>query len=113
MKTIPYICIIVICSQQYYLVTNGTKGSDVEGRVTALEVVVPEPAPTPVEPTPAPPVPTPAPVPAEVTYIVVSGDVLWKIAQQYNTTWEALAEYNNLANPNLIFPNQAIKVPAK
>ncbi len=98
---------------QNYLVTNGTKGSDVEGRVTALEVVVPEPAPTPVEPTPAPPVPTPAPVPAEVTYIVVSGDVLWKIAQQYNTTWEALAEYNNLANPNLIFPNQAIKVPAK
>lgn len=98
-----------------YLNTNGTKGIDVSGRITVKEPVV---APAPVVPAPAPaptptPVPAPAPAPAEVTYIVVSGDVLWRIAEQYNTTWQALAEYNNLANANLIFPNQVIKVPTK
>lgn len=97
-----------------YLNTNGTNGIDVSGRITVKETVVEEPAPAPVEPTPAPTPVEPAPTPStEVTYIVVSGDVLWKIAEKYNTTWEALAEYNNLANPHLIFPNQVIKVPAK
>lgn len=96
-----------------YLNTNGTKGIDVSGRITVIEAV-----PVPVEPTPAPvpapAEPVPAPVPAEeVTYIVISGDVLWKIAEKYSTTWEELAKYNNLANPNLIFPDQIIKVPAK
>ena len=91
-----------------YLVSNGSAGSDVSGRITAKEPVIVEPTqPAPVEPTPAP-----APT-TDVTYIVVSGDVLWKIAESYNTTWEALAKYNNLANPNLIFPTQVIKVPAK
>lgn len=96
-----------------YLNTNGTAGSDVSGRITVKETVVEEPAPVqpaPVEP--APVEPTPAPT-TEVTYIVVSGDVLWKIAEAYNTTWEELATFNNLANPNLIFPTQVIKIPQK
>lgn len=44
-------------------------------------------------------------------YYVVSGDVLWRIAQKHNTTWQILSEYNNMKNPHLIFPNQEIKVP--
>jgi len=109
-----------------YLNSNGTKGSEVSGRIAVKAAVAEEPAPAPTpapEPTPVPvepapePTPTPAPAPApaaeEVIYIVVPGDVLWKIAEKYNTTWETLAEYNNLANPHLIFPNQTIKVPAK
>ncbi|WP_313340398.1 5'-nucleotidase C-terminal domain-containing protein [Sedimentibacter sp.] len=101
-----------------YLNTNGTKGSEVSGRITVKETVVEEPAPVePVEPAPVEPEPvepTPVePVPAEVIYIVVPGDVLWKIAEKYNTTWEELAKYNNLANPHLIFSGQALKVPSK
>lgn len=96
-----------------YLNTNGTKGSDVSGRITVKETVAEEPAPVkPEEPSPAPVEPAPAPA-TEVTYIVVSGDVLWKIAEKYGTTWEELAKYNNLANPHLIFPDQVIKVPGK
>ncbi|MDF2948293.1 MAG: nucleotidase [Sedimentibacter sp.] len=96
-----------------YLNTNGTKGIDVSGRITVIEAV-PVPVPVPVEPAPAPAPVEPTPAPAEeVTYIVISGDVLWKIAEKYSTTWEALSNYNNLANPHLIFPNQVIKVPAK
>lgn len=96
-----------------YLNTNGTEGIDVSGRITVKETVAPEPAPvepTPVEPAP---VPTPEAAPTEVTYIVISGDVLWKIAAQYNLTYEELAEYNNLANPHLIYPAQVLKVPTK
>lgn len=91
-----------------YLNTNGTEGIEVSGRIKVIETVVEEPAP--VEPAP---VPTPEPAPAEVTYIVVSGDVLWKIAAQYNLTYQELAEYNNLANPHLIYPAQVLKVPSK
>ncbi len=101
-----------------YLNANGTKGSEVTGRITVKETVVeetPEPTPVepaPVEPTPVEPIPV-EPVPTEVIYIVVPGDVLWKIAEKYNIAWEELAKYNNLANPHLIFPSQAIKVPTK
>ncbi len=101
-----------------YLNANGTEGIEVSGRIAVKEAAVEEPAPAP-QPEPAPtPEPTPAPQPApapeaEVTYIVISGDVLWKIAEKYGTTWEALAKYNNLANPHLIMPGQSIKVPNK
>ncbi len=43
-------------------------------------------------------------------YLVKSGDVLWKIAKAFNTTWEKLAEDNGLKNPNLIFPDQIILI---
>lgn len=97
-----------------YLNANGTKGSDVSGRITVKEPIAEEPAPVqPAEPTPAPVQPAPTAPSEEVIYIVVPGDVLWKIAEKYGTTWEDLAKYNNLANPHLIFPDQVIKVPGK
>lgn len=48
-----------------------------------------------------------------MTYTIVSGDVLWKIAQMYDTTWEELAKLNNLEDPNMIFPGNTLVVPAK
>lgn len=58
--------------------------------------------------------PVEMPAPDEMdTYEVVSGDVLWRIAQAHGTTWEKLAEINELANPNLIFPGQELMVPAQ
>ncbi len=47
-----------------------------------------------------------------LTYTVKSGDVLWKVAEKFNTTWKKLAELNNLKNPNLIFSGQKLIVPA-
>lgn len=94
-----------------YLVANGTAGSEVSGRIKVMETVVEELEP--VEPEPVEPAPVePEPV-EEVIYIVVPGDVLWKIAAKYNLTYQELAEYNNIANPHLIFPDQVIKVPTK
>lgn len=95
-----------------YFIEKGEVNPVVEGRVTfipAPEVVEPEPTPTP-EPTPVP-VPEPTPVPVAKKYVVVAGDVLWRIARSFSTTWQKLAEFNSLKNPNLIFPGQEILVP--
>ena len=48
---------------------------------------------------------------ADQTYTVKSGDVLWKIADQYGISWKELAEYNKLSNPNMIVTNQKILIP--
>ena len=66
----------------------------------------PEPEPTP-EPEPEPE-PEPTPEPEVKKYVVVAGDVLWRIAKKFGTTWQKLAEYNSLKNPHLIFPGQKI-----
>lgn len=49
---------------------------------------------------------------ATETYVVNPDDVLWKIAEKFGLTWEKLAEFNKLANPNLIFPGQKLMIPA-
>ncbi|NLT48920.1 MAG: LysM peptidoglycan-binding domain-containing protein, partial [Clostridiales bacterium] len=50
---------------------------------------------------------------ADQSYTVQPNDVLWKIAKKFDTTYQQLAEYNGIKNPNLIFPNQIIKIPDK
>ncbi|WP_099205901.1 LysM peptidoglycan-binding domain-containing protein [Scatolibacter rhodanostii] len=68
---------------------------------------------TPIAPTPSAPVvtpPAPAPQPASNTYTVQSGDTLSGIASRYGTTYQNLANLNGIANPNLIYPGQVLKV---
>ena len=50
------------------------------------------------------------PAPAKRTYTVRSGDNLSSIAARYGTSWQTLAQKNNLANPNLIFPGQVLRI---
>ncbi|NLZ70933.1 MAG: LysM peptidoglycan-binding domain-containing protein [Clostridiaceae bacterium] len=45
-----------------------------------------------------------------VYYTVISGDYLCKIAPKYDTTWQKIAELNELINPNLIYPGQKLRV---
>jgi LysM repeat protein len=45
------------------------------------------------------------------TYVVVAGDTLSGIAQRYHTSWPALASYNHVSNPNLIYIDQTICIP--
>ncbi len=47
------------------------------------------------------------------TYIVASGDTLGGIGAHYKITWQRLASYNHIANPNLIYVNQTICIPGK
>lgn len=46
-----------------------------------------------------------------VGYTVQSGDTLSAIAKQYKTTYQDLAAYNNIPDPNKIFTGQTIQVP--
>lgn len=46
-------------------------------------------------------------------YIVQSGDNLTKIANRYGTTVNQLVSWNNISNPNLIYPGQKLRVKKK
>lgn len=48
---------------------------------------------------------------AETVYTVKAGDTLSGIAAKYGTTYQKLAEYNGIANPNIIHIGQKIKIP--
>lgn len=63
----------------------------------------PHPAPTPT--------PAPAPTPSDcIWYTVVPGDTLSGIASRYGTTYQKIAADNGIANPNLIYPGQTLKI---
>ena len=47
------------------------------------------------------------------SYVVVNGDTLGGIAARYHTSWQRLASYNHIANPNVIRVNQTICVPGR
>ncbi|HFK2838082.1 endolysin [Enterococcus faecalis] len=46
----------------------------------------------------------------EATHVVQHGETLSSIAYQYGTDYQTLASLNGLANPNLIYPGQVLKV---
>lgn len=56
---------------------------------------------------------TPASGSNDIVYIVRSGDTLSGIAAKYGTTYQKLAAYNNISNPNLIVVGQKILIPGK
>lgn len=49
----------------------------------------------------------------ETIYTVKSGDTLSGIAAKFGTTYQELAKYNNISNPNIIGIGQKIKIPGK
>lgn len=65
-------------------------------------------------PTPPPDLPTePALHPTDPNqYTVRRGDTLFLIAQAYGINTAALAAYNDLTNPHLIYPGQPLHIPA-
>ena len=83
----------------------------------------PEPTPVPTEVPTAPPAETllPTPVPTteavvapaggERTHVVQPGEWLLQIARQYGVDWRELAAYNNIVNPNRIYPGQVLRIP--
>lgn len=48
---------------------------------------------------------------SDVIYTVVRGDTLSGIASKYGTTYQKLASYNGITNPNVITVGQKIKIP--
>lgn len=86
-------------------------------------VTIIEPVAAAVETTQAETPPTVIPPPVETrpvesppspqTYTVVEGDCLWNICKQYlgdGSRYQEIADLNGIANPNLIYPGQVIKL---
>jgi LysM repeat protein len=44
-------------------------------------------------------------------YVVVAGDTVGKIAVKFGVDWKELAQFNKLANPDLIYVGQTLKIP--
>jgi putative chitinase len=74
----------------------------------------PAPSPTqttaPVTTTTAPVTTTPPPASTTITYTVVAGDTLGKIAARHTTTVAAIAAANGIANVNLIRVGQKLTI---
>lgn len=61
----------------------------------------------------ATPVVTPSPTPIRGTYEVQAGDTLSGIADELGVDVEALAEANDITDPDLIYPGQVLIIPAE
>lgn len=90
----------------------------------APEGTTPAPTSAPTEVTPVSPavIPTSTPAPpttetvvapagAERTHVVQPGEWLLQIARQYGVDWRELAAYNNIVNPNRLYPGQVLRIP--
>lgn len=74
---------------------------------TPQQAAAPEAQATPAAaPTPA------APSVRPLTYIVQSGDTLWKIADRFGLTWQTLAGWNGLTGQSVLRPGQALRLTA-
>lgn len=46
-------------------------------------------------------------------HVVQAGDTLTAIARRYRTTWQALARFNGMLSPDVLYAGQVIRVPAR
>jgi LysM repeat protein len=89
-----------------FISTASAHPVDTEGNTPTRSYVVPASDPAPRVTAKAVRVPQPLP---RVT--VVSGDTLSDLGTRTHRTWEQLASYNHIPNPNLIYVGQVLTVP--
>lgn len=53
------------------------------------------------------------PEPATFLYTVRRGDTLWGLSRRYGTTVAELVRLNRIANPNLIYAGQVLRIPGE
>jgi len=83
-----------------------------------LPSATPDPAAVPVEATPDAPAPEEQAPPqqetsptGEIIHIVQAGDNLYRIGLRYGFTYQELAAYNGIANPDRLEIGQQIRIP--
>jgi LysM repeat protein len=86
---------------------------DGEEESAPTATVTPAATATPRTTPEATPEATPSPTPIRGTYEVQAGDTLSGIADQFGVDLEALAEANDITDPDLIYPGQVLIIPAE
>ncbi|SFI09985.1 5'-nucleotidase [Tindallia magadiensis] len=94
-----------------YLSYMGAVSPEIEGRITTLEMEEELEPKEPIEEILVPEETEETVIEEYEIHIVLKDEVLWRIAEQYKTSWENLAEINGLDNPHVIFPGQEILYP--
>ena len=88
-------------------VKNALKGAVAPPARTVAEPSTEEPAPAPE----SAPTPEPAPEPTFSTYTIRTGDTLRDIGARHGVARDDLARLNDIAEPDLIFPGQQLRIP--
>jgi len=88
-----------------------TPGTDVQPTATEATPVVEPTVEATATPAPTSPSTSGGQQGQYVTHTVQRGETLSSIARQYGTTWQAIAQANNIANPSQIYAGQSLKVP--
>lgn len=74
----------MLLGYQGTVITNNTKTAYNKAEVMAMETII---------------------------YTVKKGDTLYRIAKRFNTTTGMIARYNGLVEPDLIYPDQILRIP--
>ncbi|MFN2216965.1 MAG: LysM peptidoglycan-binding domain-containing protein [Anaerolineae bacterium] len=88
-----------------------TPGTDVQPTATEATPVVEPTVEATATPAPTSPSTSGGQQGQYVTHTVQRGETLSSIARQYGTTWQAIAQANNIANPSQIYAGQSLKIP--
>jgi len=112
--------------EELYKLAKAPMPADVDAPVPSTPVTVQpsqpvQPAPAnpapvsqpsvPVTPPPPPPSPAPTTTSSTSSYTIAAGDNLTVIANRFGVTVDAIAQANNIANPNLIHVGQVLQIP--
>jgi LysM repeat protein len=97
---------------------SSTKNRKVDSSGLTAAVIHNDTPPTPrINPTPSGnprnASPSRQPQRGEITHTVRSGENLYRIAQRYHVTHEAIAKRNKLNNPRSLRPGQRLIIPAR
>ena len=77
-----------------------------------MQLVVPAGAPLPAAPTTSTPAPTTTTPSTALTYVVRSGDSLYRIADRLGVALQALLDTNRIQKSSVIYPGMRLTVPA-
>lgn len=93
-----------------YLIIIVMNNLESDALIVGQQLIIPDPNTGMPDPTP---IPANLPAGSVIIYRVLPGDSVRSIAEQFLSTEDAIIEENELADPNLIYPGQLLRVPIR